>query len=402
MPTYDIQAKNNQGKIISGKILASSEEEAYRKMVKSGLIPKSIIEIPEAFDIKKFLNQYSRISLKALMFFSKQLSSMVGAGLPIARCLETLAEEEENENFARIIKAVSAEIQSGIAFNEALSKYPKVFPKIYIKGVKAGEADGELDKILGKLSTQLENDYETISRIRSAMMYPIFVLVILVAVGVALLTWVIPQIKGIFVDTGMVLPLPTRLLIGLSDAIIHYGLIMLGGLVGALFGFKYYINTEQGRFLWDSFKLKIPVLGKLFQKVYMDRFTGTLGTLLAAGLPILEAIEITGEAIGNKKYQSFLMNAREVVKDGTPLSVPVKESKLFPRMVSQMLVVGEETGKTDESLDELEKFYHREVEIIVKSISSLIEPVLILIIGLAVSALIASIIWPIYNLTNSL
>jgi len=177
---------------------------------------------------------------------------------------------------------------------------------------------------------------------------------------------------------------------------------MLGGLVGALFGFKYYINTEQGRFLWDSFKLKIPVLGKLFQKVYMDRFTGTLGTLLAAGLPILEAIEITGEAIGNKKYQSFLMNAREVVKDGTPLSVPVKESKLFPRMVSQMLVVGEETGKTDESLDELEKFYHREVEIIVKSISSLIEPVLILIIGLAVSALIASIIWPIYNLTNSL
>ncbi|OIP25077.1 hypothetical protein AUK11_01390 [bacterium CG2_30_37_16] len=402
MPTYDIQAKNNQGKIISGKILASSEEEAYRKMVKSGLIPKSIIEIPEAFDIKKFLNQYSRISLKALMFFSKQLSSMVGAGLPIARCLETLAEEEENENFARIIKAVSAEIQSGIAFNEALSKYPKVFPKIYIKGVKAGEAAGELDKILGKLSTQLENDYETISRIRSAMMYPIFVLVILVAVGVALLTWVIPQIKGIFVDTGMVLPLPTRLLIGLSDAIIHYGLIMLGGLVGALFGFKYYINTEQGRFLWDSFKLKIPVLGKLFQKVYMDRFTGTLGTLLAAGLPILEAIEITGEAIGNKKYQSFLMNAREVVKDGTPLSVPVKESKLFPRMVSQMLVVGEETGKTDESLDELEKFYHREVEIIVKSISSLIEPVLILIIGLAVSALIASIIWPIYNLTNSL
>jgi len=316
--------------------------------------------------------------------------------------LETLAEEEENENFARIIKAVSAEIQSGIAFNEALSKYPKVFPKIYIKGVKAGEAAGELDKILGKLSTQLENDYETISRIRSAMMYPIFVLVILVAVGVALLTWVIPQIKGIFVDTGMVLPLPTRLLIGLSDAIIHYGLIMLGGLVGALFGFKYYINTEQGRFLWDSFKLKIPVLGKLFQKVYMDRFTGTLGTLLAAGLPILEAIEITGEAIGNKKYQSFLMNAREVVKDGTPLSVPVKESKLFPRMVSQMLVVGEETGKTDESLDELEKFYHREVEIIVKSISSLIEPVLILIIGLAVSALIASIIWPIYNLTNSL
>jgi len=402
MPTYDIQAKNNQGKIISGKILASSEEEAYRKMVKSGLIPKSIIEIPEAFDIKKFLNQYSRISLKALMFFSKQLSSMVGAGLPIARCLETLAEEEENENFARIIKAVSAEIQSGIAFNEALSKYPKVFPKIYIKGVKAGEAAGELDKILGKLSTQLENDYETISRIRSAMMYPIFVLVILVAVGVALLTWVIPQIKGIFVDTGMVLPLPTRLLIGLSDAIIHYGLIMLGGLVGALFGFKYYINTEQGRFLWDSFKLKIPVLGKLFQKVYMDRFTGTLGTLLAAGLPILEAIEITGEAIGNKKYQSFLMNAREVVKDGTPLSVPVKESKLFTRMVSQMLVVGEETGKTDESLDELEKFYHREVEIIVKSISSLIEPVLILIIGLAVSALIASIIWPIYNLTNSL
>ncbi len=398
--TYQaINSKTNQEK--TGTVDADSKDIAIALLQKRDLV---IISLDQQKKEGSFFNITigGGIKNKDRVVFLRQLATMINAGLPIIEAIKSLSAEMKNQTFKNVLGEVAKDVEGGLSLSEGFKKHPKVFPEIYINMIKVGESSGEIDKALLELADQQESDYNLLSKIKSALAYPVFILSALVVVGVIMLIFVMPQLTSLFEDAGSDLPLITRILIGFSGLVQGYWWVAaLIVLLLILFGYSY-IKTDNGRKNFDLLKLKLPVVGSLMQKIYIARFSGMLNTLEKSGVPIVKSLLITSNSIGNTHLEAALIKAREDVSNGIPLGTSLSDSPYFPLLVIQMIKVGEKTGELAQVLNKMEDFFAREVDETAKTFSALLEPVLMLIIGLVIGVVVASVILPIYNLAGAL
>ncbi len=342
-----------------------------------------------------FLN---RISVRDRAFLARQLATMLSSGIPLADSLRVLESEVKNPALKSALQAVIADVETGLTFSSAVQKQPQLFNNIYAAMARSGEASGHLEQVLLQLADNIEGESAIVSKIRSAMVYPVFIIVAMVGVAALMMIRVIPQLKSIFTESGVELPFATRFLIGLSDFMVSYWWLMLVLLVGLAALGRYFMKTQTGIVLINELELRLP--GGLSEALYMARFTRSMSMLIESGIPIIEAIGIVSEVMNNVVYKESLTAAKTQVERGIPLSVPLGENKYFPRIVAQMISVGEQTGKLDELLGKLALYYEEELDTKIRGLSALLEPFIIVILGIAVAFLVIAILMPIYNIAQ--
>lgn len=393
---------SKDGKTISGTVEASSKENARSTLVHQNIHPLSIKEADKKGGLLR--RKGGKVKLKDLVVFTRQLSTMISAGVPLNRSLATLQAQTENKYFNTVIGAVSKDVESGIPFADALERHPNVFSDIYVNMVRAGEAGGILDDILKRLAAQVEKDAAIRKKIKSAMAYPTVIMSITVIAFFGIMFLIIPKIAKILKDLGgpdAQLPVYTQVLLNISN-FMRSNVIIIAIVVGlGIFFLRRYIKTPKGKYKLHSFLLKIPVLKDIIIKIALARFARTFASLMSAGVAVLDALEVTGGAIGNKVIEEELREAAREVKNGKQLSQPLAKSKYFPSIVSQMLAIGEETGEIDTILIKVADFYEEEVDAVIDGISALIEPVMIIVLGTMVGLIAASVMGPIASLSNN-
>jgi len=399
---YKYRALDNKGSSRVGVLDAESEGGAIARLREQGWVPLEIGSAKKAglnMDLK-IPGLSDRINLKDVAVGSRQLSTMIDAGLPLMRALSVMTEQTENKALAKIWDAVRADVQAGSSFSAALSKHPKAFSTLYVAVVRAGEAGGALDSVLLRLSDTLEKQVALRNKVRSAMTYPIMVGLMVFLLTSAILLFIVPTFKSIYADLGGTLPTPTRALLAISSAMKKFFpvFIILAGV--GIYLLRRYINTDRGRRQFDQLKLKLPVFGELFRKVAMSRMSRTLGTLMRSGVPVLQALEITKQTVGNRIVEEAVEDVEAAVRQGESLARPLLRHKVVPAMVTQMLAVGEETGAVDNMLEKVATFYDAEVDATVDALASLIEPLLIVIMGAVVGGILISLYLPMFKIID--
>jgi len=345
----------------------------------------------------------SGVNAKDLQIFTRQLATMIDAGLPLVQCLDILASQMPNKIFAKILFQVKSSVEQGATFSDALRRHPKVFDELYVNLVAAGEIGGILDTILNRLAVYIEKNVKLKGQIKSAMYYPIGILVVAIGVIAVMLIKVIPTFEDMYKQMGhAVLPAPTRFVINLSHSFMRVWYLWFGGLFGVVFGSAAMRRTERGREIFDRMMLRLPVIGPTLRKIVVARFTRTLGTLLSSGVPILDALDICAKTSGNKIVQMGISKARDKISEGHDMAGPLADSKVFPSMVVQMIGVGEQTGAMDQMLQKIADFYEEEVDQAVASLTSLIEPVMMAFLGVVVGGLIIAMYLPIFKLAGNI
>lgn len=343
------------------------------------------------------------VTQKDLVVFSRQFATMIDAGLPLVKCLDILRSQSPNPAFRKIIQSVQSDVEGGSTFADALKKHPKVFDGLYSNLVAAGEVGGALDVVLQRLATYLEKAAKLKGQVKSAMAYPAAIVVVAIGVIIALLVWVIPIFEGMFQEFGgAALPAPTRIVIALSKWAQSNFLIIIGMIVGLVFLWKYIRKNPKTVAATDDLFLKLPVFGALLQKVAVARFTRTLGTMLSSGVPILEALDITARASGNKTVEGAIYKARQSISEGKTIAEPISKTKVFPPMVCQMINVGEQTGALDTMLEKIADFYDEEVDAAVKAMTSLMEPAIMVILGGLIGGMVVAMYLPIFEMAGSI
>jgi type IV pilus assembly protein PilC len=343
-----------------------------------------------------------KVSAKNLAVFTRQFSVMIDAGLPLVQCLDILGTQEEDKNFAAVILQTRTDVESGASLADAMRKHPKTFDPLFTNMVAAGEAGGILDTILKRLATYIEKAVKLQGQVQSAMIYPIAVIVIAGLVVGVILWKVIPTFASLFAGLGAELPLPTRLVIALSDNLVRFFPFMAVGAGALAYGFKAYYGTDKGRHVVDAMLLKAPVLGNILRKIAVARFCRTLSTLIASGVPILDGLEITARTAGNSVVEDAVMVTRTSIERGETISAPLKQTGVFPPMVTQMIGVGEATGALDTMLSKIADFYEEEVDTAVAGLLTLLEPIMIAVLGVIVGGIVISMYMPIFDLINKL
>jgi len=404
MTVFLYKARDKQNKLKTGTIEASNKQQVFELLKKYNLLGVSIAEKGEKSFLSKFSGLFSKVSLKSKVVFSRQLATMITSGLSIIQSLRILQEQEKTKNkkLWEILKSVTNDVESGITFSEALSKFPNVFSSIYVNLVKSGEVSGKLDEVLERLADQMEKDYDLRGKIKGAMTYPVFVVSVMVLVGGVVVMFVMPQLKTLFEESGSKLPFLTKLLLSTSDWARKFWWVIVLGSVGFVALIRYYLKSKKGRWVWDGFKLKIPIIGTLAKNIYMVRFARTLGTLISSGLSILDSLAIVSDVVGNVRYKDAINKISNQVENGISLSVPLEHSNLFPSMVSNMVEVGEKTGNVDKVLFKLSEFFDKEVNNAVATLSTLLEPILLVIMGVGVGVFVGTILLPIYKLASDM
>jgi len=340
------------------------------------------------------------VASKDLVIFSRQLATLVSAGVPIVQGLNILCEQIQSPVFKQIISAIRTDIESGIAIADAMKKHPKAFSELYVSMIRAGETGGVLDAILERLSAYLEASEELKGKVKGAMVYPLVISGVAGAVTLFLLIAVIPTFKNVFASFGGELPLPTRILLAVSDFLRHNFIYLMVFPVGLFFAFKRWYKTEKGHTIVDGITIRIPVFGDMLKKVAVSKFTRTLGTLIKSGVPILQALDTVAKTSGNKVVEDAIMKARESIREGEKIADPLKLSGIFPPMVIQMISVGEETGNLEIMLSKIADFYDQEVDTAVKAMTSLIEPIIICVMGLVIGAIVICMFLPIFQMSS--
>jgi len=402
MPEFQYKARDTQGRSRTGVLEADNQAVVLERLRTSQLMPIEIkqkkganlsadIRIPGITD---------RIALKDVAVGSRQLSTMINAGLPLLRALTVMTEQTENKALAKTWDQVRQDVQVGASFSAALQKHPKAFNQLYVAMVKAGETGGVLDSVLLRVADTLEKQVELRNKVKSAMTYPVMVAILVFLILMAILLFVVPTFQELYAGLGGTLPVPTRILLFLSKVVQRFFVFVILGLVGAGFLFRRSIATEKGRAVFDRVKLKMPIFGQLFRKVAMSRFARTLGVLMKSGVPVLQSIEITQDTVGNKVVAAALGDVQTSVREGETIAGPLSRHPVFPPMVVQMLAVGEETGAVDNMLEKVADFYDSEVDATVQSLTSLIEPLLIAVLGAVVGGILISLYLPMFQLIN--
>ncbi len=396
MITYNFEAKNSDGKMVTGTLVAADPKAAEKILNQNDLEKVNLVSKQKdlGFDI------FNKVNVKDKAIFSRQLSTMLNSGFPILQSLSVIILQTENNTLKGVIGQMISDLEEGHSFSSVLSKHPEVFSQVFTNVVRAGETSGKLAEVLLKLADTTEKDYDFSNKVRGALIYPVFLVIAMVVIGIIMMMKVIPSLESVFNESGATLPWTTRAVVGVSHFIINYWYVLIIIILAIIAFCYFYFRTEAGKRQWDLFKLRVPLFNKLIKTIYMTRFTSTLGLLVRSGIPILEAIRISGDAMNHSVYEDELKTVRADVERGVSISAAMSKSAYFLPMVSQMIGVGEKTGNLDEVLESLAKFYTNESDSQIKNLVSLIEPILIVIIGIAIAIIVFSIIMPIYNLAQ--
>jgi type IV pilus assembly protein PilC len=393
--TYAYKVRDRGGNLISGTLVADSEGLVLQRLREQGLTPLEVGKQSRGLNIEL---TKKKVKLKELAVFSRQFATMVNSGLPILRALAILADQTNNAELAKALSACRVDIEQGSSLSAALQKHPKIFNDLYVSMVKSGETGGSLDNVLLRLADMIENEVKLRGKIKSAMTYPIAVVALVSLIMAAMLLFVVPQFKSIYGQLGGTLPMPTRVLLMVSDVFKKFWFIVLIGIFVGRFFLRRWKATPTGRQSIDAFKLRVPIFGSLFQKTALARFAGTLSMLLRSGVPILQALDIVSETVNNKVISKAITEVQASVREGESMAKPLAKHSVFPPMVVQMLAVGEETGQVDVMLEKVATFYNQEVEASVDSLTSLIEPLLIAVVGGAVGMAVIALYMPMFNI----
>ena len=398
--TFAYKVRDRGGKVVEGQLEADDASLVAGKLRQMGYTPISIEERSKA----RFTADVSlpgiggKVKLKDVAVFSRQFATMINSGLSLIRALAILADQTENPQLAKVAGEVRLDVEKGSSLSVALAKHPKVFNRLFIAMVRSGEVGGVLDAVLVRLADTIEKQVELRRKVRSAMTYPVVVLSVCIVIATAMLLFIVPQFKAIYTDLGGELPMPTKVLISISDLLKQFFpiFVLIAGV--AVFLFRRWIKSEQGRPKWDAFRLRVPVFGGLVRKTALARFSRTLAALTRSGVGILESLEIVADTAGNEVVSVAVRDTQQAVKRGDTLARPLEQHEVFPPMVVQMIAVGEETGALDEMLDKIADFYDQEVSATVDALTSLIEPMLIVFMGAIVGGMIISLYLPMFNI----
>jgi type IV pilus assembly protein PilC len=400
MPVYTYRGTNRAGSNVSGEMSATSKAEMQNLLRRQQITATKMSEKGKEFNLPTF---GGGVNSKELAIFTRQFSVMIDAGLPLVQCLEILASQQENKFFQKVLVGTRGAVEGGATLSAAMRQYPKVFDALYVNMVEAGETGGILDTILQRLSSYIEKNVKLKRAVKSALIYPVGVLSIAAAVIILLLWKVVPIFATLFAGLGVDLPLPTRIVMALSNFVGSiFGFLILVAVVGSVIGIKVWYGTPRGRYILDSIVLKLPILGTLMRKIAVARFTRTLGTLIASGVPILEGLDITARTAGNAVVERSLQQVRRSLEEGKSLTEPLRDSNVFPGMVTQMISVGEQTGAMDAMLQKIADFYEEEVDAAVKDLLTALEPVMIVFLGLVVGGVVISMYLPLFSLIGKL
>ena len=403
MPVFTYKATDESGAVVEGTLEAPEEQGVVEKLHDLGLMPIRIYVPQDASKASLNVSMESlwdRVSFRDVLVFTQELSTLVGAGLPLDRSLQITVQLTEKKKFKNIVENVLKSVEQGSSLAEALARHPKVFSRLYTNMVRAGEAGGVIELILERLSEYLERMKETRDYVISALIYPIILTLAGTLMVVFMLVWVVPRFAVMFAGTGQVLPLPTRVLMTVSGGITSYWWLILGVIVFSVVGWKRYVNTEEGSFAWDRFKFRIGFLRRFIQKSEVARFSRTLGTLIKSGVPILEAFNIVKETMGNKVFAQAIDDVRTKMKEGESIAKPLGQSGVFPILSIHMITVGEETGRLDEMLLQVANNYDKEVRNTVQRMIALMEPLLILTMGVAVGFIVVAVLLAVVSVND--
>jgi len=396
---FNYQARTKKGEIQAGVVEASSKEAAILLLQKYGLYITYLEEVKVPFyawEVKIF----KRISLRDIVLFSRQLSIMFSSRVSLVEALVTIASQTKNLEFRERILDLSREVEGGSAFSKALSRHPQIFSSFYISMVKSGETSGKLSESLSYLADHLEREYHLVSRLQGAMIYPSLVIMVASVVLLLMIFFVIPQLTKVFQEAGQPLPIVTQLVIGLSLFLRKWGFLFIGLLAGLVIFVLRYIKTLEGKENFDKISLRLPLIGDLLKMVYLSRLAENLSTLISGGLPIAQALETTGEVVGNTVYKEIIFLTRDEVRKGEPVSSVLRRyPEAFPPMFCQMTLVGEKTGTLEKTLLNVVDFYQKEVNMSIDNLLSILEPVLIIFLGVIVAGLMVSVLLPLYRMT---
>src|SRR6202166_2058155 len=400
MPVFTYRGTNRAGATVTGESTAASKMELINNLKRKQINVTKMSEKGKEFNLPTF---GGGVDSKELAVFTRQFSVMIDAGLPLVQCLEILAGQQENKVFQKVLTGTRAAVEGGSTLSAAMRQYDKVFDALYVNLVEAGETGGILDTILQRLSSYIEKNVKLKRAVKSALVYPVAVLVVAGGVITLLLWKVVPIFSTLFTGLGVTLPLPTKIVIMLSNFIgSYFGLLGLVAIVGSIVGLKVSYGTPTGKFVLDTIVLKLPVIGMLMRKIAVARFTRTLGTLISSGVPILEGLDITAKTSGNAVVERALQKVRKALEEGKSLTEPLKECDVFPGMVTQMIAVGEQTGAMDAMLQKIADFYEEEVDAAVKDLLTALEPVMIVFLGLVVGGVVISMYLPLFSLIGKL
>jgi len=400
MPQYVYEARTRAGKTIKGVLEAENEDAVHTRLKAQQL---------SAVSVKKKAKSLSfgfgkKVSLKDLVVFTRQFATMIDAGLPLVQCLEILGTQAENKNFGRILLDIKSNVEGGSTFSDALKKHPKIFSELFVNLVAAGELGGILDTIMNRLASYLEKNAQLQRKVKGAMVYPIGVLIVAIAVITLLLTKVIPTFEAMFKDFGAEdsMPAPTQLVINLSHGFIENLPAVSIVLAGLIIGVYFVGRSQKGKWIFHNMFLILPILGPVIRKIAVARFTRTLGTLLSSGVPILDALDTVSKAAGNIVVERAIKFARDRISEGRNMAEPLMEAKVFPGMVVQMIAVGEQTGALDQMCNKIADFYDEEVDVAVSSLTSMIEPLMMVFLGGTVGFMIIAMYLPIFNIAGAI
>jgi len=407
MTTYSFSAKSISGEIKTGTMDAESETELAHTLREQGFILTSVQSTREPLKTRnrlvEFLPSFNRVPLAEKMIFARHLAVMIGAGLSITRALETLASQTRNKAFSKVISQVSQDVQKGQPLAESMNKHPQIFSELFVNMVKVGETGGGLEDILKLLSHQLEKEYELNSKVRSAMIYPSVIIVFMLAIGILMMTMVVPKLMLIFQEMNADLPITTQFIISLSGFLTQQWLPSLIFVVSLVLAIRFLLKTKRGKMTFDAVLLRLPIFGDISKKINAARLARTLGSLIESSVPIVQGLQIVAGTMGNYYFRDSLVKAAEDVQKGNPLSKIIKTyPHLYPPTVNQMIEVGEETGTLGAILVKLADFYEEEVSNITKGMSAIIEPILMVVIGIAVGFFAISMIQPMYSIMSGM
>ena len=400
MRTFNYQARDNKtSKIVKSTVKAENEIAAGKLLLEQDLVPIHISEADQDSFIEKFLN---RITLKDRLVFSRQLSTLIGAGLPLTQALHTVYEQTENKALKVIVSDIVTSVEGGKTLSESFAKHPKVFDKLYLSLVSAGEVSGTLDTALKRIANQQEKDAQMMSKIRGAMTYPAIVLCVIILVMSFLLIQVVPQVDKLYKDMNKTLPFVTQIMVGVANFLINFWWLVLIVLVVGIFLLVRYFQTESGSRVMDNFKLNVPLFKHMFRKLYMARFLRTAELLLETGVAMLDSLDIAGEAVNNSLVAESIASAAEKVQGGKALSVAIKDQEYILPLVPQMISIGEQSGKISEMMAKAAQVYEEELDEQIKALSTAIEPVLMVVLAFMAGTMVAAILLPIYSLVNDI
>lgn len=398
MQNYNYRARTAQNQVVTGVVQATSMEAAKKVLVQNQLTPINL-SIPKTF--MDYLPFFGKVSLKDKSLFARQLATMIEAGLTLSQSMKLLIGQSKNGGLRNILESVNQDLQDGFSFSSSLAKYPEVFDTIYVSVVKAGEATGKLEVVLKQLADNLEKNVAVQSKIKGALFYPAFILCAMIGVAILMMTKVVPQLTAVFLDSGKELPMSTQMMIAMSNFMIEKWWLLILIILAVVMAVRIFLQSQTGVKFFSQFSVRLPVIGGIVEQSNMARFGRLLGMLLGSGVPMLEALRLVHASFTNKMYADSISVVAHKVERGVPMSVPISENPVFPPMVGQMVAVGEQTGKMDEVMIRLAEYYEEEVENKVAGLSSLIEPFVIILLGIGVAWLVISILLPVYQISTS-